>query len=216
MDYTNSIGDNMVLEAGLKGAFSTFDNNISLETFGPQGWETDPDFTAEYALKEDIFAAYSTLSLKLDKQTGLKFGLRYEHTASNLGTVEEPDIIDRSYGNFFSSVYLSRAIDNDNKLQFSYSRHINRPDFTQLAPWIIFMDPNTFTTSNVALQPSITDAVKADYRYKTVLFSLQYSFEDEAISRFQPFVDPVTNKQVNQPSTAHLFPQFWQQQSKGK
>lgn len=30
-----------------------------------------------------------------------------------------------------------------------------------------------------------------------MLFSLQYSFEDEAISRFQPFIDPNTNKQVN-------------------
>lgn len=196
-DYTNSIGKNMVLEAGVKGAFSTFDNNISLETFGPQGWETDPDFTADYALKEDILAAYATLSLKLSERNDLKFGLRYEHTDANLGTEEEPNIVDRTYGNFFPSVYFSRAINDNNKLQFSYSRRINRPDFTQLAPWIIFMDPNTYTTGNVALQPSITDAVKADYRYKTVLFSLQYSFEDEAISRFQPFVDPVTNKQVN-------------------
>lgn len=197
VDYTNNIGENMVLEAGLKGAFSTFDNNISLEIFGPQGWETDSDFTADYALKEDILAAYSAFSLKLDEKTDLKVGLRYEHTTSNLGSVEEPDIVDRSYGNLFPSAYLSRAINDKNKLQFSYSRRINRPDFTQLAPWIIFMDPNTYTTGNVALQPSITDAVKADYRYKTVLFSLQYSFEDEAISRFQPFVDPVTNKQVN-------------------
>lgn len=197
MDYTNNIGENMVLEAGLKGAFSTFDNNISLETFGPQGWETDADFTADYALKEDILAAYSALSLKLDEKTDLKFGLRYEHTTSNLGSVEEPDIVDRSYSNFFPSVFLSRGINDNHKLNFSYSRRINRPDFTQLAPWIIFMDPNTYTTGNVALQPSITDAVKADYRFKTVMLSLQYSFEDESISRFQPFVDPATNKQVN-------------------
>ena len=197
MDYTNSIGKNMVLEAGLKGAFSTFDNNISLETFGPQGWETDLDFTAEYALKEDILAAYSALSLKLGEKTDLKFGLRYEHTKSNLGSVEEPNIVDRAYGNFFPSMFLSRAINDNNKLNFSYSRRINRPEFTQLAPWIIFMDPNTYTTGNIALQPSITDAVKADYRFKTVMFSLQYSYEDEAITRFQPTIDPNTNKQVN-------------------
>ena len=202
IDYTNKIGENLVLEAGLKGAFSSFDNNVSLETLGSQGWETDADFTADYSLTENILATYSSLTWKINEKTDLKFGLRYEHTESNLGSVEEPDIVDRLYGNFFSSLFLSRAINDNNKLQFSYSRRINRPDFTQLAPWIIFSDPNTYTTGNVALQPSITDAIKADYRFKTVLFSLQYSFEDEAISRFTPSVDPTTNKQIN--STINL------------
>ncbi len=201
-DYINNIGKNIVFEAGAKGAFSSFDNNISLQMLEPQGWVTDQDFTADYELNEDILAAYSAFSLKLNNKTDLKFGLRYEHTQSNLGTTEEPDIVDRTYGKFFPSLFISRAINDNNKVQFSYSRRISRPDFTQLAPWVIFMDPNTYTTGNIALQPSITDAVKTDYRYKTVLFSLQYSFEDEAITRGQPSVDPATNKQVN--TTANL------------
>ncbi|MCF8247044.1 MAG: TonB-dependent receptor [Saprospiraceae bacterium] len=196
-DYVNNIGENTVLEVGVKGAFSSFNNNISLQMLGPQGWEIDQDFTADYKLNEDILAAYSALSMKLDEKTDLKFGLRYEHTQSNLGSADEPDIVDRNYGRFFPSFFLSRAINDNNKVQFSYSRRISRPDFTQLAPWIIFADPTTYATGNIRLQPAITDAVKADYRFKTVLFSLQYSFEDEAITRGQPSVDPATNKQVN-------------------
>ena len=197
VDYTNNIGKKVKLESGLKGAFSTFDNNISLEALGPQGWEIDPNFTAEYTLNEDVLAAYATVTLKLNEKTDMKVGMRYEHTESNLGSKEEPDIVDRNYGNFFPSLFLSKEINEDNKIQFSYSRRINRPDFTQLAPWIFFSDPTTYTTGNIALQPSITDAVKADYRFKTVLFSLQYSYEDEAITRGQPSVDSITNRQVN-------------------
>ncbi len=195
-DYTNNIGENVKLETGVKAAFSTFDNNISLEMLEPHGWVTDPDFTAEYTLNEDILAAYAALTLKLDDKTDLKFGMRYEHTESNLGTIEEPDIVDRSYGDFFPSLFLSRKINENNKIQFSYSRRINRPSFTQLAPWIFFYDPTTYNTGNIALQPSITDAVKADYRFKTVLFSFQYSYEDETISRGQPFIDETTNTQI--------------------
>lgn len=198
VDYTQNLGKDMNLEVGLKGAFSSFDNDISLEMLESQGWVFDPDFTADYTLNEDILAAYAALSLKIDNKTDLKLGVRYEDTKSNLGSVEEPDIVDRKYGSFFPSVYISKEINDNNKLQFSYSRRINRPDFTQLAPFIFFYDPNTYFTGNIALQPSITDAVKVDYRFKTILFSLLYSYEDEAISRGQPFVDSITNKQVNQ------------------
>ncbi|MEE9373124.1 MAG: outer membrane beta-barrel protein [Saprospiraceae bacterium] len=196
-DYTNHIGEKMIFETGIKGAFSSFDNNISLEMLETQGWVNDPDFTAEYTLNEDIVASYAALTLQLNKDTDIKIGLRYEHTESNLGTIQEPDIVDRTYGDIFPSFYFSKTLSDNNKLQFSYSRRINRPSFTQLAPFIFFHDPNAYFTGNIALQPSITDAVKAAYRFNTVLFSLQYSFEDEAISRGQPFIDPVSNKQVN-------------------
>ncbi|MCR9286276.1 TonB-dependent receptor [Saprospiraceae bacterium] len=226
IDYNYQIGEKMILETGLKGAFSTFDNNISLETLESNDWVTDADFTAEYTLNEDILASYVALSVKLNDKTDLKFGMRYEYTESNLGSKEEPDIVDRTYGNFFPSLFLSRAINENNKVQFSYSRRINRPDFTQLAPWIFFNDPTSYVTGNIALQPSITDAVKVDYRIKTVFFSIQYSFEDEAITRGQPFVDPETNKQVNSSvnldfsktiSTSLSFPiqltDWWQMQN---
>ncbi len=196
-DYTHNFSKDIILETGIKGAFSTFDNNINFENLTPEGWVSDPLFTAEYTLNEDILAAYGAVAIALDEKTDLKFGLRYEHTQSNLGTKEIRDIVDRTYGNIFPSFYISRALNDNHNLQGSYSRRINRPDFTQLAPFIFFYDPNTYFTGNIALQPSITDAVKLDYRFKTILFSLQYSFEDEAISRAQPTVDPATNLQVN-------------------
>lgn len=196
-DYTQEFAKGIKLETGIKGAFSTFDNDISLENLETQGWVIDNDFTAEYSLNEDILAAYASLAFSLSSDLEAKLGVRYEYTESNLGSVEEPDIVDRKYDNFFPSLFLSKSINDNNKLQFSYSRRISRPDFTQLAPFIFFYDPNTYFTGNIALQPSITDAIRADYRFKTVLFAIQYSYEDEGFSRGQPFVDPETNQQVN-------------------
>lgn len=81
-------------------------------------------------------------------------------------------------------------------MNFSYSRRITRPTFNDMAPFVIFVDPNTFFSGNPALQPSIADAVKTDYVFKKCVFSLSYTFEANPITNFSPKVDPATNKQT--------------------
>ncbi|MEZ4966104.1 MAG: TonB-dependent receptor [Saprospiraceae bacterium] len=196
-DYNRKFGENINLEAGLKATMTRFDNDVRVEDLVQDAWIPNPDFSADYSMEEDIAAAYSAVTLKLNAKTDLKAGLRYEYTRSNLGSVEEPDIVDRKYGNLFPSLFLSHQIDKNNTVQFSYSRRINRPSFRQLAPYFIFYDPTTVETGNPTLQPSITNALKGDYRWKAVQLTLQYSIEDEAIVSWQPDVDTDNNRQVN-------------------
>lgn len=196
-DFTRQFGEKTTLETGLKGTMTRFNNNVLVEDLMQDGWIPNPDYSADYSMEEDIAAAYSALTVKLNDKTDLKAGLRYEYTRSNLGSAEQPDIVDRQYGNLFPSLFLSRKIDKNNTLQFSYSRRINRPNFMQLAPYFIFYDPTTIETGNPQLQPSVVDAVKTDYMWKSVQLSLQYGYEDDVIIQGQPEVDPVTNRQVN-------------------
>ncbi len=49
------------------------------------------------------------------------------------------------------------------------------------------------------MQPSIADAVKADYILKKLVFSLGYTFESNSIARFQTEVDVLSNKQFTTP-----------------
>jgi hypothetical protein len=55
-----------------------------------------------------------------------------------------------------------------------------------MAPFVIFLDPNTFFSGNPALQPSITDGIKTDYIYKKLVFSVSYSYEANPITNFAP------------------------------
>jgi outer membrane receptor protein involved in Fe transport len=121
----------------------------------------------------------------VDEKTDAKIGLRYEYTSSNLSTVEIPNLVDRKYGNFFPSVFISRKLDDNNNVNFSYSRRITRPGFKEMAPFVYFIDPTTFFAGNPAIQPAISNNFKMDFRHKTVLFSIQYSKEDSSIVRFQ-------------------------------
>ncbi len=94
-----------------------------------------------WQLNENISAAYSSLNWAPGSKTKMKLGLRFEHTNSNLGTEKEKDIIDRHYGRLFPSFFLTHTIDENNTAGFSYSRRITRPTFWNLAPFVIFMDP---------------------------------------------------------------------------
>lgn len=197
-DYTRNFGEKVILEMGLKGTSTSFDNDILVEeSVEKDQWVKADLFSSRAMMNEKIGAVYSAVSWKFSDRLDFKAGLRYEYTDSNLGTEEEANIVDRQYHRLFPSVYLTNKLDEKNTLQFSYSRRINRPSFRQLAPFFIFFDPNTVGTGNPALQPSTSDALRFTYIWNTVNLSLEYSYTDEFIGRFQPEVDVATNTQIN-------------------
>ena len=196
LDYSKKLGKKIDLEAGIKGTLSRFTNDVEVSRLVQNAWIRDGGLTAKYKLDENITAAYASANLSIDDKNSLKMGLRYEYTNSNLGTETIKNMVDRHYGKLFPSFFLNHKINDDNAVNLSYSRRITRPTFNDMAPFVIFIDPNTFFSGNPALQPSISDAVNAAYTFKKYLFSCSYSYEDGSIANFSPRVDPVTNKQT--------------------
>lgn len=193
-DFITAVGKKLTMEAGAKVTFSKFNNDVTVDYLKQAVWVPDPELTANYKLKEDIGAAYTSFTMNLNSKTSLKAGLRYEYTISNLGTTEVADIIDRKYGQLFPTLYVSRTINENNSYNFSYSRRITRPTFNDLAPFTIFFDPKTFFTGNPALQPAIANAVQASYIHKNYIFSLGYTHEKNTIEGFQTVrIDTITN-----------------------
>jgi hypothetical protein len=195
-DYSLQPGKKTQVEAGIKGVYSKFINDVLVQSLQQNDWVTDPSLSAKYFLKEKIGAAYVSANISANSKTTIKAGLRYEYTVSNLGTATVKDIVDRKYGRLFPSFFITRKLNGQHALSFSYSKRITRPTFNDMAPFVIFLDPNTFFSGNPALQPSITDVIKTDYSFKKYLLSLAYSYEDDAITGFQPQVDTATNKQL--------------------
>ncbi len=199
IDFETSLGDNVNFQAGIKGAYSTFTNDVSVDVLENSEWINVGQFTNKSDLEESIFAAFSSFDYKANEQNMFKFGLRYEYTDSQLDTEKEGPVVDRQFGKLFPSVFYSHTINDNNSLNLSYNRRISRPTFNDMAPFAIFIDPNTFFFGNAALQPAISDNVKVDYRHKSYLLSAQYSFEEGSIARFQDQVDVSTNQQAFSP-----------------
>src|SRR5258708_265299 len=192
-DYSKNLGKRIGLETGLKSTVSRFDNNVQIDRLMQNGWLKDPSFSAKYKLEENITAAYASVNINADKKTDLKVGLRYEYTNSNLGSDSLKNIVDRHYSNLFPSLFITHKIADKNTVNLPYSHRITRPTFNNMAPFVIFVDPNTFFSGNPALQPSISNAVKGDYTFKKYLLSLSYTYEQGPIANFSPKVDSMTN-----------------------
>jgi hypothetical protein len=180
----------------LKGTVSRFQNDVKIENLEQGGWTTDPLFSDNYELKEDITAAYSSFNFNFSEKTSMKAGLRYEYTNSNLGSEKMQNIVDRHYGELFPSFFFSQTINENNAASISYSRRITRPTFRDLAPFVIFVDPGTFFSGNPGLQPSIADAVSGSYTFFKKFISFSYTYEASPITAFTPKIDPATNKET--------------------
>ncbi|MEO6001157.1 MAG: TonB-dependent receptor [Chitinophagaceae bacterium] len=195
-DYVKKIGKSIEMEAGLKGTISSFSNDVRVEKTIQNVWTVDNGLTAKYNLKENISAMYSTFNIKINNKTTAKLGARYEYTNSNLGSIAEKNIVDRHYGNLFPSAFVSYSMNEKNSINISYSRRVTRPTFNDMAPYVIFSDPNTLFSGNPALQPSFSTAVKTNYIFKRFILSLAYTYEANPITNFSPTIDPATNKQI--------------------
>lgn len=193
LDYSKKLSGKMEMEAGLKGTSSMFNNDVAVQRFIQNNWKTDPAFSANYDLKENILAAYTSFNYTISAKTNMKLGLRYEYTNSNLGSQTQKNIVDRHYGKLFPSFFLLHNFNDNNAWNISYSRRITRPTFNDMAPFVFFSDPYTFFSGNPGLQPAITDAASIAYTYKRIILSASYSYETNTITNFAPTVDPVTN-----------------------
>ncbi|MCF7561202.1 TonB-dependent receptor [Sabulilitoribacter multivorans] len=196
LDYSNKINDKIKIETGIKGTKSNFENDVNVDDFVNNDWVTDPSLTNKSDLDEKIYAAYGALDYSINEKTSMKVGMRYEHTNSKLDTDTQGTVVDRDYGIWFPSVFLNRQINDTLSLNLSYSKRITRPTFNDLAPFVIFFDPNTFLSGNASLQPAISNAFKFDVNYKSYFLSFQYTIEDSSIANFQERIDEGTGRLI--------------------
>jgi outer membrane receptor protein involved in Fe transport len=192
-DYSNQLNDKLKLETGVKAAFITFGNDVSVETFDGFNYIPDPNLTSNSDLDERILAAYTSLGYSISDKTDLKLGLRYEHTVSELISDTDGTLVDRSYGELFPTAYLSHKINDSLSFGASYSRRITRPTLREMAPFVIFFDPSTLISGNPSVQPALSDNVAFTTNYLSYLLKLEYSIEKGTIARFTPTIDPDTN-----------------------
>ncbi len=193
LNHTLNIGKSVTVDSGIKGTFSGLTNQVVYEEQLGLQWIVDPNYSNNALLNEDILAAFTTAKIAFNEKTTLNAGLRYENTKTNLTSISGEEIVDRHYGDFFPTVFLSRKINPENMIQLSYGRRITRPTFNEMSPFVIFADPYTFFSGNENILPTYTNNIKTDYTFKSWIFSVQYSLDKNVIMPFQPTLDEETN-----------------------
>lgn len=123
--------------------------------------------------------------------------MRYEHTTTNVEDNTGNLVLNRNYGNFFPNVFLSYKYNKSHNFNVSFNRRITRPSCKILAPFVIFIDPNTYFSGNPALLPTISDNVQVSWvLHDKYSFSLRYSDDKNTIAQYQPKFNLLTKQLI--------------------
>ena len=203
MDYTKPFGKKTKLETGVRAALrsrTNINNNYIFNDSSSQ-YELIPSASSNYKNTDDVYAAYATISSSI-KDFSYKIGLRAESSKYSGELLESKEKFGSSYPvSLFPSVFLTQKLKNNQQLQVSYSRRVNRPNFFQLIPFIDYSDKLNITKGNPGLVPEFTQSLEMSYLKtftgnNTLLGSIYYKHTTNLITRYlDKQINPVTGNE---------------------
>lgn len=190
VDYTGILKHNFKLEAGLKTSFVNTNNNSNFQIFHSGEWQNDPGNTNHFVYKENINAAYLSLSKTLKKGWSTKIGLRGEQTNTQAKQLTMDSTNSNHYLELFPNLALTKMINPNNILNLSYSRRIDRPSYQSLNPFIYYVDEYTYRVGNPYLKPQFVNTFELGYTFRKKYSAvLSYSHTSDIMSMVLRQVD---------------------------
>ncbi|MHA8051201.1 TonB-dependent receptor domain-containing protein [Aquirufa sp. ROCK-SH2] len=174
---------------GIKSSYVKTDNDLQFR--GKTEYENNYNFLAEQANRfiysEQIHAGYINSERKIGKFS-YQLGLRGEITIAN-GTskayINQPDSsFHRNYAQLFPSAFLQYDAGKNHSLGFNYSRRIDRPGYSDLNPFVFYIDNYTYNVGNPLLMPQLTNSFELSHTYQGgISTTLGYSVTDQVITQ---------------------------------
>ena len=163
-DYVNPI-KNGSIQAGLKTTYTVTDNNILWQYLSGNDWLVDADLTNHFVYKENVNAGYFIFDKTWGKYE-VNAGLRAEQTNTQGDEKITNQVHDTSYWGLFPSVSLTYTKNSNNQFSLSYRKTVNRPDFSDVNPFIVYESEYSFYTGNPDLLPEYDHDITFTYTYK--------------------------------------------------
>ena len=201
-DYVNPISAHSKIEAGVRASLRVNDNMNESTRLDPTSgeWVRIYRLTDEYNFFDNVFAAYGTYSYEGEKW-GYQLGLRAESSQYTGKLPEDNQEFTNNYPiSLFPSIFTTYKVNEEDNLQLSYTRRINRPNFFQLMPFVDFSDSINLRKGNPDLRPEFTNSFELTYQniFKAghnLLVSLYYKDAYDLITSYQTLeTDPDSEK----------------------
>jgi len=213
MDYVNPISETKKFEAGIKAFYknSISSNNTSRASGNEYSYQKDSVMSNRYVIDDMVNAAYVNYSAKTFWDIGYQAGLRFEQSyyAGNITDQNKkfsynyPSTSDDILKSLFPAIYFSKKLKKSQEVQLNFSRKIQRPNFFQLMPFIMFADKQNYRIGNPELKPEFKNIAEANYNKifskGSYLASGYFRYEEQPITDVAyPDPDPAkTNVLVN-------------------
>ncbi len=98
-------------------------------------------------------------------------------------------VTDRAYLSLFPTLFVQQKVSGNYEVNYSYSRRIQRPNYGNLNPFILYRDPYTWIQGNPYLRPQFTHAFSMTHSFKkTYNLVLNYQLHRDVVAEL-PILD---------------------------
>ena len=173
LDYTLPIKENQKVEAGFRSSIRNNDET-QISDYYNQGSGMhirDYNLSNNFQMKDIVHAVYTNYQNQLTDKFGVQVGLRAEQ--ANLNTIYQGvDATTLSlnskegkldYFRIYPSIFFTQKLSDEQQLQLSYTRRVNRPRGWQVNPFRDISDPNNIRVGNPGLKPEDIHSFEFSY-----------------------------------------------------
>lgn len=168
-DYTLPLKNKGSIEAGLKSSYVVSENGNQFTNEVNGAKVPDVAQNDDFRYTEQINAAYINYNRSY-KKFSYQLGLRGESTTGNGKQIENNQNFNRNYFQLFPSAYFDFKFNEQNGLNVSLNKRINRPTYENMNPLIRILNENNYLQGNPDLKPSISYNFSTTYSLKNALF----------------------------------------------
>jgi outer membrane receptor protein involved in Fe transport len=122
------------------------------------GLVTIPGLSNRFDGRQTVHALYGTWERPLSEKLTAQWGLRLEQADIRVDDLTNGVSASQDYFRAYPSAHVQYQLTDDQTLRASYSRRIQRPQLTQLNPFVSYQDPQNLRSGNPDLEPQETDA----------------------------------------------------------
>ncbi|MGF1925444.1 MAG: TonB-dependent receptor domain-containing protein, partial [Bacteroidia bacterium] len=197
LDYTKPLGNFGKIEAGFRSQIRISESSTYADQLSP----VDGNFDFNYALsndfnnKDQVHAAYLNYQNQI-KNFGYQIGIRAEDAkldtrmgAYNVNSALAYTPGQVAYTRIYPSIFLTQKISEEQQVQLSYSRRVNRPRGWDTNPFLDVSDPLNYRQGNPNLQPEDVHAFELSYsrfwKKFSVISSAYLRQTDDVIQRIR-------------------------------
>ena len=168
LDYNDAVTKQITLNAGGKVTINDVITSSAVLGYdnGFRKYMFDTSLSNSLRYYQVVSAAYAEVSFPAGKLFDVNIGGRFEHTNIQpyffnvLGDLPKP-----AYNTFVPSVFLLRNINEKQTLKLSYTKRIQRPEYSELNPFINTSDPKNITRGNPFLIPETGNRLELSYNW---------------------------------------------------
>jgi hypothetical protein len=196
-DFTNPLTDSSKFEWGIKSNYKIQQSELTSNMLDyTTGYFTrDSSLSNDYRINDLINAAYVTYSSYLGS-IAYQAGVRLEQTQFTAELLDKNQTFEYAYPKggknlwnaVFPSLYLSKRFTKGREAQLNFSRKINRPNYMQMMPFIMFSDRQNYRIGNPALAPEFMNMAEVNYNHPfkkgNLLSSVYLKYVDNAITNY--------------------------------